>query len=137
MSMADKEPLWVLQLPEGSQRQLFTHTFHQLNYIFLVTASHASMQLQMHKQNTQQVCTMSANRNDCLLQSWQWLLGSGDTEGACCLFVSSSALFPLERYVTAGERRGKERAVFSPYTHPSTSPSSSNSAAVCFHNLWK
>lgn len=113
-----KEPLWALQLPEGSQRQLFTHTFHPASYIFLLTTPHTSMHLQMHKQNTRQVFTMSANTDNCLLQSWQRLLSSGDTEGACCLFVSSSALFPLERYVTAGgEKRERKSSVFT--LHPS------------------
>lgn len=42
------------------------------------------------------VFTVSTNT----YRNWQWrswkrLLSSEDTEGACCLFVSSSALFPL------------------------------------------
>lgn len=72
-----------------------------------------------------------------LPESWQRLPSSGDTEGACCLFVSSSALFPLERYVTAERREGAKKeqhlpAVDAPCFHPSIHfpPSSSNNVFI-------
>lgn len=127
----------------GPQWQLFTHTFLQLNYIFfLATTPHTSMRLQMHRQKHTTVLHRE-HKHDAqivLLESWQRLPSSEDTEGACCLFASSSALFPLERYVTTGRREGEKKEQYLPAVdaprfhftsiHPSNSPSSSNRAAV-------
>ena len=102
--MTDKRASVVLQLPEApalNSSYLCTR-YLQLNYIFLAPTRHTCMQQQMQKQNPQVITPVSANTCTKWLHTWQRLLSSGDTEGACCLFVSSSALFPLERYVTAG-----------------------------------
>lgn len=104
MFMTDKRASVVLQLPEApALNSSYLRTrYLQLNYIFLAPTQHAWMQRQMQKQNPQVIIPVSANTCTKWLHTWQRLLSSGVTEGACCLFVSSSALFPLERYVTAG-----------------------------------
>lgn len=123
-SWRTKESLLLLKPPEAPGLNgccLYTLIL-PLNSIFLVRTPHASMQLRMHKQNTQAAFTESTNTyTNWLLPSWQRLLSSGNAEGACCLFVSSSALFPLERYVTSGGEKEERKSTICWLLTPPTS----------------
>lgn len=123
----------------GPHCQHFMHFFFPSD-IFLVGAHKTSVATHARAKHTMAVSTNTYT--NWLLQAWQRLRSSGDTGEAYCLFVSSSALFPLERYITAG--RGAERKKWTgrlltpcSYIYSVTSPLSSNFANGCFHNLCK
>lgn len=102
-----KEPLWMLQLPEslGLNGSYLCPLFPRWITFFWLQHHIGPCSYKCTYKTHNPVFTVSTNTSR-LLQSWQRLPSSGDTEGACCLFVSSSALFPLECYITAGG--GKE-----------------------------
>lgn len=126
-SWQTKEPLWCcgFQKPRLSIAAIYAHVISSWITFFWPQHNIHGMQQQMQKQNPQVIIPASANTCTKWLHTWQRLLSSGDTEGACCLFVSSSALFPLERYVTAGGRDGGKKeqdllAVAAPCFHPTS-----------------
>lgn len=141
MSMTDKRASVgaAASRSSGLHCQHYMHVFFPSD-IFLVGAHKTSVATHARAKHTM---AFSANTyTSWLLQACQQLHSSGDTGEAYCLFVSSSALFPLERYITAG--RGKERKgwigrLLTPcsYVYSFTSRLSSNFANGCFHNLCK
>lgn len=114
MSVTDKRAsVWAAASRRPAfQCQLFTLISLWLSYIFLVTIPYASMQLQMHQQNTwaSLLCEHRHTHTNWLLESRQRLLSSGDTEGACCLFCFLLCFVSIGRLCNCRDkRRSKER----------------------------
>lgn len=90
----------------------------------------------MHKQNTQRLFSVRTCTKNWVLQSWQQLLSSGDTEGTYSLFVSSSALFLLEHCVTSwrgGEKKKGQNLM--PADAPCFQPTSINRLPLLHPNV--